>query len=298
MYRETIRFSLQLAAVFLGHRRSLSHFFNENYRLTYSEATLLLALREVDAPVLLTPLADYLIFAKKTVLVILVSLESKQLITKENYSADKRLMSIRLTERGKDVASQTQKGLDKLVRSVFMATLPEQDFEKFMSNSIKAGVDDLRAHPAAEVFAANSTSSVIGVDFLIYWRVLYDRWEKIACAESKLSFSSFRVLALLDESDNLSSCDIADYLLIQRSGITVCKNQLLANGLIRVKRDVSDRRRQSFAITAKGRKLVRSVDAKLNEITRVAHSHISDDGTAVLNAWYYRMNSNLQSMLH
>jgi DNA-binding MarR family transcriptional regulator len=298
MYREAIKFSLQLVAVFLGHRRSLSRFFKESHRLTYSEATLLLALHEADAPVLLAPLTDYLILAEKTVLAILASLEDRRLITKENCSKDRRLMSIRLTEQGKGVASQALRGLDELVRSVFMATLPEQDFERFMSGSIKSGVDDLRTHPAAEAFAANSADSVIGVDFLIYWRVLYDRWEKTACAESRLSFSSFRVLALLDDSGNLSPCNIADCLSMQRSGVTLCKNQLLADGLIRVERDAADGRRQGFAITEKGRELVRSVDARLDEVTRAAHSHISDDGTAVLNAWYYRMNSNLQAMLH
>jgi DNA-binding MarR family transcriptional regulator len=298
MQRETVKFSLQLAAVFLAHRRSLSLFFRERYGLSYSEIAVSLALHEANAPVLLMPLTDYLMLSRKTVLTILDSLEAKRLILKKNYPADRRLMSICLTAQGKELADQALAGLNELVRDIFLVALPKEDFTRFMSGSIKSGIDALRGHPAPKAFASYGDSVIIGVDFLIYWRVLYDRWENIVRAESHLSFNSFRVAALLDESDNLSPFDIAEHLLAQRSEIAVCKTRLLSHGLIREKRDVSDGRRRILAITAKGHKLVRSMSARLDEITRKAHSHISDENRAVLNAWYYRMYSNLRAARH
>jgi DNA-binding MarR family transcriptional regulator len=295
MRGETVRFSLQIAAVFLEHCRLASRFFKASYHLTYNEAALLLALFEAQGPVLAVACADYLILTKKTALVILDSLEEKRLVIKEDYPVDRRLMTVRPTEQGNRMAKQAKSDVINFVRDVFLPTLPEQDFKQFLVGHIRSDVDTLRGHGAPKVFPPDNSDNVVTVDHIIYWRAVADTWKKIVRRGGSLSFSAFRVLALLDEFDSLSPFDIADYLSIQRSGVTLCKSQLLTDGLIHEKPDSVDGRRVHLNITTKGSKLVHTLNAKLNEVTRKAHGRLDDDGAALITAWYYRMYSNLQS---
>jgi DNA-binding MarR family transcriptional regulator len=295
MRGETVRFSLQIAAVFLEHCRLASRFFKTGYHLTYNEAALLLALFEAKGPALAAACADYLILTKKTALVILDSLEERRLVIKEDYPADRRLMTVRLTEQGGRMAKQAKSDVINFVRDVFLSTLPKQDFKRFLVGHIRSDVDTLRGHGAPEAFAPDDSDSVVTVDHIIHWRAVADTWKEIVRRDSSLSFNAFRVLVLLDEFDSLSPFDIADHLSIQRSGVTLCKSQLLAGGLIHEKPDSTDGRRVHLSITAKGSKLAHALNTKLNEVTRKAHGRLDDDGAALITAWYYRMYSNLQS---
>jgi DNA-binding MarR family transcriptional regulator len=76
----------------------------------------------------------------------------------------------------------------------------------------------------------------------------------------------FRVLAALDQWGPSSQADVGRATGIDRSDIVATLHDLLADGFVRRKPDDVDRRRNIVVITAKGRRLLERLDARLDEV--------------------------------
>src|SRR5437879_4645310 len=76
----------------------------------------------------------------------------------------------------------------------------------------------------------------------------------------------FRVLAALDQWGPSSQADVGRATGIDRSDIVATLSDLLADGFARRKPDDVDRRRNIVVVTAKGRRLLDRLDARLDEV--------------------------------
>lgn len=85
--------------------------------------------------------------------------------------------------------------------------------------------------------------------------------------DSGLRVPEWRVLAILVDRDGSMITRLADYALIEQSRLTRIVDQMDRRGLVRRKSDTDDRRRVRVFLTAKGRRLARSLvsDARVHE---------------------------------
>lgn len=291
-YKEAVLFNLQLTTVFVEHQRRYADFIREQFGLTYNEMILLLTLNGVNEPIAIRPITEYLMLERKTVLTILANLESKDLIVKQGFSKDARIVLVSINSKGNKLAQESIRSLMDLMREEFTQSLPEQEFSEL--TGIRRGIDKIRGFEVAEMGVSQECQEATTVDYMLYWRTLVDSWTSIIKDRCNLAFNEYRILALTDNYDALSPGDIARLLVIESSAVSIHKASLLSQGLVQEAVDPFDSRGRIVRCSAKGTKVVRSVWTELEQITRVAHNHLSEKGIGIVNAWYLRMYSNLR----
>lgn len=92
----------------------------------------------------------------------------------------------------------------------------------------------------------------------------------------------FRLLAALDEFGDASQADLGRRTGIDRSDVVAAVNELVAGGLVSRTPDADDRRRNVIAITARGLKTLRQLDAVLADVQDVVLEPLSDRERATL----------------
>ncbi|MDR1185157.1 MAG: hypothetical protein LBK67_10245 [Coriobacteriales bacterium] len=289
-----IQFNLQVVTVFLAHQPFFSRYLMAKVGLTYSEFTLLFMLFVSRSPVSLQSASDYLVLSKKTVLTLLYKLEDTYLVTKEAVQEDRRMMRIIVSESGKELMRRALAELNTLMKDTVWKALPEQEYLEHMSNNISKGVDVLRGFSMTSIAPLRRQSGVLCTpDHCIYWRLVAERWREIVRNEGRLAFGEFGIITLLDECGDLRMSNIAGLLRLQRSGVAMYKRHLLEKGLVSERKHAHDGRILNLHVNSEGQRLSRRLKERLNAFTSCAHGPIDDDTARIINAWYFRMYSNL-----
>jgi DNA-binding MarR family transcriptional regulator len=292
---EAVFFSLQLTTVFIEHVKISTRLLKARFSLTYNEFVALFALYSAAQPVTVEALGSYLMLRRNTVLPMLLQLENKGLVIKSNAEEDSRIMLITASQDGLTLVSKAAVGLDELLREVFWRALPESDFFQFMRNTIAKSVDLLRGFAVPGFDVAEVRDKLFPCAHYLFWRGMVELWAETTTSISALPFSEYRILELLKEFDTLSPRDIAERLLMQKSGVSVYKAHLLKEGLIVEATDPFDGRRVMLRSTKKGRKVARGIASELDKLVSLIHTTLSSEGVMILNAWYLRMYSNLRT---
>jgi DNA-binding MarR family transcriptional regulator len=293
--RELIGFNKQIATVIIEHKRLLSRFIKTNFQVTYSEFTVLFALLDAAAPMRLSYLCGYLILSRKTILTIASQLEDKCLVAKTSLPEDKRVVLVSLTGEGKRQTRQIFERLADVMGGQIHKSLPEQDFHQYMMPSIGDGVKALGSVSTVSETPKTAHTGLFTLEHFIYWRAISEKWSAIVREEGRLTFHEFGLLALLNESGDMNCLDIADTLLIPASSVSLCKRHLLELSLVEERRNCADARKVLLRITAKGQRLTHRLKEKLNAFTQQAHGGIEGETATIINAWYFRMYSNIKA---
>ncbi|NLG11259.1 MAG: winged helix-turn-helix transcriptional regulator [Coriobacteriaceae bacterium] len=294
----TVLFSMQTTTVIYEHVRLASRLLKKNYDLGYNEFSVLFVLLRYGRPASVDELSNYLMLAKSTVLALLVNLDNRCLIHKENASDDHRLMACSLSSSGCELVSWATEDVGNMLRNRFMRSLPREEFQAFAD--ISEDLDVLRGYSVLKLSRREPAKTCgkipsywFSAEHYIFWRVIVDRWTDVIKRYNSLSFDAFRILELVAAYGDMSLGTIANRLFMQKSGVTIYKNKLLKDNLLTQHPNPFDRRGLLVRCTAQGRLLAGKVRADLDEVMRSGHSSLTESEIIVLDAWYMRMYVNM-----
>lgn len=292
-HKEAVIFNLQVATVILEHRRLYVVALRAWYGLTLNEYCLMCGVAAAGGAVSSKTLTEFLMLKRGTVLAILASLEEKDLIEKSVDPDDHRVMLVDLKPVAGEMIVQATARLHELFTQTFWLDLPETDLLDILVKDGRTAADALRGGPVPEMRNTAPGDFPLPVEFPLFWSALIDRWSAIVKERGGLSFGEYRVLALLEDFGGLNPSEVSERLFIKRSNVSVCKNRLIAHGLVREAEDDEDGRGVVLQCTKKGIRLAKDLRDALGQVTRVAHAAPADIGAVTLNAWYARMYRNI-----
>jgi DNA-binding MarR family transcriptional regulator len=252
-------------------------------------------LSECDAPLEVTTIADYLMLQKRTIWAMLFDLENRELLLKSSAKQDGRRMAVALTPFGRTLVHETRDTITALLGATFWRGLPEEELVHTMLPNVALTIVDLRGH-AVEGFSCQTYERAnITIDFLLFWRILIENWERAAHKRTGLPLSAARILGLISHFDGFSPQDIANRLLIESSGVSIYKKELEAQGYITETSDDVDCRKVRLCCTKSGYRVAKRLDGAFLDATHLVHRVVNDEGANLINAWYMRMYSNLMA---
>jgi DNA-binding MarR family transcriptional regulator len=103
-----------------------------------------------------------------------------------------------------------------------------------------------------------------------------------ALADEGLRGYHFRVLAALDQYGSSSQADLGRHTGIDRSDVVATVNDLVADGLVRRKRDPEDGRRNVVTITKRGVRTLERLDAVLDEVQNTVLAPLTPNERKIL----------------
>lgn len=134
----------------------------------------------------------------------------------------------------------------------------------------------------------------LGPDELATWRaflrahaVVTRRLERSLGAAGLLTLSELDVLIQLEEAgqQGLRLSDLADRVLITKSGITRLVDRLIEDGLLERRRCADDRRVHHVSLTASGRRaLRRTIGTHLRDVAAAFSDHVDEAEAPLLRS--------------
>lgn len=292
---EHVGFTMPVAATTVGHRHIVTDLAHRGFGLAYNELVILFLLLCAPRPLATAETCAYAMISRKTAFSLLSDMEDRGLIEKDCDPRDRRRMTMRLTSRGSRLVGGVLDALDTMWGTYLCENLPSREFATYMSlATINVSLDVLRGSHV-DMPELDDCHEFYSVGHLVYWRALSGRWADVVRKTAGLTFTSFGILALLDDQGALSTSDIVDALMAQRSEVSVRTRQLAELGHVEVARDAADGRRTSVRITPSGRRVARDLKARLDEITLTVTAGRDDRTASIINVWYSRMYSNLRA---
>ncbi|MBR2836062.1 MAG: MarR family transcriptional regulator [Coriobacteriales bacterium] len=289
---ENVACTSQMITVILEHLRLIAKCVKQGYNLTYGELSLLVAMFEAKRPILVEPMADFLMLKRQTLWTMMLELEDRGILCKQSLHDDMRSMLCSFSPQGQVLTEQAIQDFNRLIEVVFMPSLSSKEHAEF-KDSVQYSNDALRGHTIPEELRPKPADLRFGAEYLVYWRAIAEVWEKTT-HESQFALTEYRMLQILDEYGTMYPADITQKLFIERSSVSVFKTKLIERGLLREACDPFDRRRSIVQPTKEGRTAFQTATYRLSEATRMAHTGLDDNGIMVVNVWYMRMYSNLR----
>lgn len=290
----SIGFSIRLQAFISKHMRRQRDYLRNVHQLAYGEFAMLYAMLDAGAPLAVEPLAEFLMLKTRTVRQMLLAMEDRGLVAKRSDPGDNRRMVSSLTEAGEAAVRSAAYECFLRFEKPLWRNLAEAEFEEVLGSDMRSCVNHIRGR-AVEPFedGARAKASPVPVDHFVFWRVVTDRWAQAVREECGLSLNAFCLLRCLYEQGALHPSEAADMMLIPRSALSACKQELEGRGLIAEHGGRLDRRGVVLSCTQEGADAARRVFVPLDEMTRDFHSAMDEEGAAVVNAWYARMFVNM-----
>ena len=289
---ERIGFSLRLSAMYVELLRLASSFVHDDSGLTLTEWEVVVGVAQSPRPLRVRELADFLVLEVATLWQLIPRLLDEGLVGQASDGEDRRMLLLVADERQRLHAADCFRSLSRHVAGITLRYLPTEEFDMHMARSIGASLDVLRGHPADVSLPV--AGGYLRLEFLVFARVIIDRWRAVIRRSCGRSLSEFRVLDALCGSQRLRVQDLSELLLLARSQVSACRRALDARGLVRTGRNPLDGRSVLLAATEKGRSLVAGALPALDELTERAHRPDTEGGVMVLDAWHARMYYNLK----
>ncbi len=108
--------------------------------------------------------------------------------------------------------------------------------------------------------------------------------------EFKISIWQWRILAVLGESDGLTSTEVANRTLMDKPAVSRATASLLERGLISRKSDTADRRKAELRLSANGRKIYDAIIPRALSYEAEILASLSPDEAATLHALLTRLS--------
>lgn len=292
--RKPIGFSVKLCAFYAQQERFLNDRLRTQGLISARDFPILYALYEANQPIPVENLARFLMLKTRTIRKSLLSLEDCGLVIKECDPNDRRKALCSLTKEGQLSTEKSARYWFDAHNDVTQKHLPQSDLEETLRLTMRTCLNHLRGY-SVEPFDQPPYQSLvpIGVDHLVFWRLMLNRWSRIVREKCDLTLNEFCVLLELDERGPRHISEVAIDMLQPSSVVSLCKKCLLAKKLISVEHSKKDHRVVAISITAKGNAIVESALGSLNSLTVEAHSEVNEEQMEIINAWYARMFINV-----
>lgn len=290
---ETIGFSAQLAAIYTELSRYSSLFCRARFGLSVTEYELLLCLWEAETPLGFNQLSDFLMLKTSTLWHMVPPLIDRSLLAAESSDEDRRRARLSLTEKGRLLAEECCRDLFAFTKGVAQESLPDVEYNHYLSTGIGGNLDILRGHEA-DFELRRVPADGQGVEFTLFTRAILERWRTCVRKECGLAFNEFRVLHALSEVPSLRIQDISDRLLSPRSHVSLSKRRLCEAHLAKEMPNPFDSRSMLVGLTARGQRTLDRALPALDAITIPAHNPGTDEAVMILRAWHSRMYYNLK----
>ncbi len=296
MERESVRFTSQMVTVFVQHEKMISKVLKRCHDLTATEFCILreiyLAGGEVDG----LDFADFLMLKRNSISMAISSLSRKGYVEKSPSSNDRRMASIFETSTGTEVTRAATKRVYEAQRSTFWRNLSVDD-ERSGNVVASLVLRRLRGQDYATAAPLKETNTPITPEFIIFCKVVPQRWSCTIKEVSNLSLTDFRILDHVSASEGeIRAADVAQALLLERSLISSCKNGLVRQGLLHEQSDISDGRNSFLSATSTGEALAAKLNAALGEATADMYALCDERLVFDINEWHPRMYRSMNVM--
>ena len=175
---ETIGFSAQLAAIYTELSRYSSLFCRARFGLSVTEYELLLCLWEAETPLGFNQLSDFLMLKTSTLWHMAPPLIDRSLLAAESSDEDRRRARLSLTEKGRLLAEECCRDLFAFSKGVAQESLPDVEYNHYLSTGIGGNLDILRGHEA-DFELRRVPADGQGVEFTLFTRAILERWRSM-----------------------------------------------------------------------------------------------------------------------
>lgn len=291
---QTISASSHLMTLTIEHKRIFARLLRKSFSLSYKEFSALLALAQASKKLSMYTLADFLILDHAATSIILIELEERDLVVKTEPDENSSKTLFTASEQGMSLTEEAVIQLDTLLKKTLWTALPVDDFQQIMQNDVKSSVDVLRGYPMDIHPTCISGTACLTIDFLIFWRILVERWASVVKRQTSLSLSEYRILGLLADLGPSTLQKVCDCLVMPRSRVSVYKKNLIERNLLKKENNPEDGRSIILALTPQGEQLVAQMKKSIIKIVDTTRAEESQDNVLVVKAWYAQMYDNLR----
>ena len=294
---EPITYSWQLLTVVLAHISTTTRFLHRRFDLKYNEFALLMHMAETDRAIDVDDAVRFLMLKRQTAWELLLRMEENGVLVKLCDENDGRKMLCFLTDKGAELARNSIKQFNDEMRSLFLESLPSSEMEPLKMHETMARLRGEQAQSPTPQTPTKGQPFSYCADYLIFWRVLNERWSAHARA-AHLALAEYRILEILNEYDYMNPGGIAKCLIMQKSGVSLYCRSLAARQLISMADDPFDKRGTIIRPTKLGTVAYLAARQPIISTTRECHGAASQHDIIVLNAWYMRMYANVRDALN
>lgn len=291
--KESIGFSGELASIYAESIRVIGEICRNDFGLTYSQFAVMKILASSEEGQRADDLAHAAGLKTSSLWLLLLELEDRGLVAKENKESDRRVMRCSLSAEGKKVIEACNSDVLETLVGRYWIALPDREFFEYARPTIDDNLARLKGEDGRSTDPSCSQSDVLTVSFLLLMRMLIDRWTGV-CRSHQLTLAEARILARLADGEARPS-DVSEDLFMTKSLVTRLKAQLKERGLIRENRNPANGQSVLLTLTPAGEHAVRDVLTELDQVTRKAL--VFDRGAAMttLNAWHARIYLNMKA---
>lgn len=293
MKSQSVIFTSEMMTVFVEHEKVIDRVLKRCHGLTTTEFCILRALYLAGGEVDGLDFAGFLMLKRNSISIALSSLARKNLVSKLPSEKDRRMLRVRETDEGIEITRNATASVYEAQTTTFWRhlTADEERGGNLVASLVLAklrGVDYSSTAPLKE------TNTPITPEFIVFCKMVPQRWSYIIKKNSDLSLTDYRVLSCLIElGEEARASDVMRRLLLERSVVSMCKDDLRSHGLITESPDKSDRRNSNLGVTAKGHEVFSLLKDHLTTETSNMYSLCDNDLSRAVNEWHCTMYANL-----
>lgn len=291
--KESIGFSGELASIYAESIRVIGEICRSRFGLSYSQFVVMKILSSAEEGLRAGDLARAAGLKIGSLWLLLLELEDKGLIAKESEKDDRRVMRCSLSAEGAGVIAKCDSEvLETLVKRYWIA-LPDREFFEYARPTIDDNLARLKGENAGNTGVPHSQSDVLTASFLVFMRVLTERWTE-ACRLHQLTLAESRLLVRLADGETRPS-NVSEDLFMTKSLVTRLKTQLKERGLLNEKKNPDNGQSVLLTLTSSGAHAAQDVLVELDRVTRSALVFDRGAAMATLNAWHTRIYLNMRA---
>lgn len=296
MKRESVTFTPQMVTVFLEHEKLISKVLKRCHDLTATEFCILREIYLAGGRVEGMDFAGFLMLKRNSISMAITSLSRKGYVVKETGSSDRRMTVVSETAAGKKVTQDATRNVYEAQVSTFWKSLTVEE-ERGGNRCAVLVLEKLRDHAIDDAATLKAINTPISPEFIVFCKVVPQRWATIIKESADLSLTEFRILNNVASSpDGRRASDTARSLLLERSLVSTCKHRLIMGSLMGETADPDDGRNAILRSTAAGEAVVMRLNALLTKATADMYSLCDDDLCVAANEWHARMYRNMNVM--
>lgn len=295
MKRQFVIFTSEMMTVFVEHEKMIDKILKRCHGLTTTEFCILRALYLEGGEVDGLDFARFLMLKRNSISLAISSLDRKGLVTKLPSKDDRRMLRVKETEEGRAITRDATTSVFEAQTNTFWSNLSLDD-ERGGNLVASLVLAQLRGYDYSSVAPLSEGNTPITPEFVVFCKMVPQRWGHVIKDSSNLSLTDYRVLACLVElGGRARASDVMRSLFIERSVVSVCKDALRAQGLIVEEPDKADKRNSIISVVEMGFDIAAALKDRLIEATADMYSLCDDDLSRAINKWHREMYASMNT---
>lgn len=293
---KTIKLSPKMITVYCEHERLFGKLLKRFCDMTVTEYCVLREINLAGGRVEGFDFAGFLMLKHSTISMTLSSLENKGYIKRELSSTDRRMLSVSATQKGVQAGEEATQTIHTTWEKTFWSNF-DLDEERGGHRIAYLVLTKLRGYAPEEPAVPKENVNPISPEFIMFLKLVPQRWSQVIKNSAGLSLSEYRVLFEMAEAGGSTlAADLSRRLYLDRSMISVCKDKLLKRGLLFETPDDHDRRNSKLKLTAEGKKLCTRLTDELQAATEDMFSLCLPKYTKEINIWNDKLYDNMGTL--